>query len=84
MGQDISASKFKMFVDKGKNHEPAKLEEIKKGTQFFYKGIQYTVTEMLDNMMVKMEGKNGVATRSTIVDITHLCKSGSDYIMVRL
>lgn len=84
MGQDISASKFKMFVDKGKNHESAKLEEVKVGVQFFYRGIQYTVVDMMDDMQVKLEGKNGAATRTSIVDLAQLCKSGSDYIMVRI
>lgn len=79
-----SASGFRMYVDKDKDYNTAKLEDIKMGTQFFHKGTQYTVVELLDNMMVRLEGKNGLATRTSIVDMTELCKYSSEYKMVRL
>ena len=74
-----SASGFRLYIDGKKNTEPAKFEEVVVGAIFNHGGMEYVVKEMLDDMMVKLEGMNGMAVRTSIVDISEICKSGSDY-----
>lgn len=74
-----SASGFRLYIDNKIKGETAKFEEVVVGAIFNKGGIEYTVKEMLDNMMVKLEGMNGLSVRTTIVDIAEICKSGSEY-----
>lgn len=76
-----TASGFRMYVDKSKTdsvNKPATREEVVIGAIFNHGGIEYTVKK-IDKDSIKLEGMNGLAVRSTIVDISELTKSGSNY-----
>lgn len=75
----MTASKFRMYIDKGTSHIPATREDIVEGAVFIKDLIEYTV-DKVDGESVYMTGYNGAAIRSTIVDISEVIKLGSLYI----
>ena len=79
----MTASTFRMFLDRDKAHQPATEKEVVEGAVFLHKNIEYTVIAVLDPETVKLEGMNGLARRSTIVSVSQLTKPGSEYRLLR-
>lgn len=77
----MTASTFRMFIDKGIAHESATKDQVVVGAKFKYGNIEYTTTAV-DGDRVMMQYTNGAKTRTTFVSIGQITKSGSDYRLI--